>query len=229
MEFASVCGIIPGDSFSRRHPSLPQARTELVLHAPLKANLGIPGQGAQAWLLAHLWWSSRSLVAALRHCCFLFFFFYPGSNAKPLWYNPQSFPLYVSLSRIHLQCRRPRFKSWVQKISWRRKWQPTCLENPLDRGAWRAIVHGVTGVGHNLASKPPQNLWPQKGESSVTDQEPMPQRPQRAPELSPREKENASQSKHVTCQTIPRWPTSDIPSGWLIWRAVSTQPSTIHS
>ena len=32
------------------------------------------------------------------------------------------------------------------KISWRRKWQPTpvfCLENPMDRGAWWATVHGV--------------------------------------------------------------------------------------
>ena len=30
---------------------------------------------------------------------------------------------------------------------WRRKWQPTpvfCLENPMDRGSWRAIVHGIT-------------------------------------------------------------------------------------
>ena len=31
---------------------------------------------------------------------------------------------------------------------WNRKWQPTlqysCLENSLDRGAWRAIVHGIT-------------------------------------------------------------------------------------
>ena len=94
MEFASACGIIPGANFNRGHPSLPQARTEWVLHAPPKANLGIPGQGAQtasrAWFLAHLWWSSRSLVAALRHCCFLFFFLYPGYNAKPLWYNPQS-------------------------------------------------------------------------------------------------------------------------------------------
>ena len=33
---------------------------------------------------------------------------------------------------------------WVGKIPWR-KWQPTpvCLENPMDRGAWWATVHGV--------------------------------------------------------------------------------------
>ena len=45
------------------------------------------------------------------------------------------------------QYRRCRFNSWVGKIPWRRKWQPlrySCLGNPMDRGAWRAIVHGVT-------------------------------------------------------------------------------------
>ena len=31
----------------------------------------------------------------------------------------------------------------------------SCLENPMDRGAWKAIVHGVTRVGHDLATKPP--------------------------------------------------------------------------
>ena len=31
--------------------------------------------------------------------------------------------------------------------------QYPCLENPLDRGAWRATVHGVARVGHNLATK----------------------------------------------------------------------------
>ena len=32
--------------------------------------------------------------------------------------------------------------------------QYSCLENPMDRGAWWATVHGVTRVGHNLATKP---------------------------------------------------------------------------
>ena len=29
--------------------------------------------------------------------------------------------------------------------------QHSCLENPMDRGAWRATVHGVTRVGHDWA------------------------------------------------------------------------------
>ena len=38
---------------------------------------------------------------------------------------------------------RDRFDSWVGRIPWRRKWQPALgflLENPVDRGAWRATV-----------------------------------------------------------------------------------------
>ena len=33
--------------------------------------------------------------------------------------------------------------------------QYSCLGNPMDRGAWRAAVHGVARVRHNLATKPP--------------------------------------------------------------------------
>ena len=42
------------------------------------------------------------------------------------------------------QCRRP--DPWNGKIPWRRKCQPlqySCLENPMDRGVWRATVHRV--------------------------------------------------------------------------------------
>ena len=34
--------------------------------------------------------------------------------------------------------------------------QYSCLENPMDRGAWRAIVHGIARVGHDLVTKPNQ-------------------------------------------------------------------------
>ena len=33
--------------------------------------------------------------------------------------------------------------------------QYSCLENPMDRGALQATVHGVTIVGHDLVTKPP--------------------------------------------------------------------------
>ena len=41
----------------------------------------------------------------------------------------------------------PTDDSWVGKIPWRRKWQPTLVflpENPKDRRAWWAAVHRVT-------------------------------------------------------------------------------------
>ena len=33
--------------------------------------------------------------------------------------------------------------------------QYSCLENPMNRGAWKATVDGVVRVRHNLATKPP--------------------------------------------------------------------------
>ena len=33
--------------------------------------------------------------------------------------------------------------------------QYSCLENPMDREAWQATVHGVARVGNDLATKPP--------------------------------------------------------------------------
>ena len=47
------------------------------------------------------------------------------------------------------QCRRLktyRFNPWVRKIHWgghANTLQYFCLENPIDRGAWQATVHGV--------------------------------------------------------------------------------------
>ena len=60
-----------------------------------------------------------------------------------------SFPGGASGKEPTYQCRRlqrGKFGPWVWKIPWRRAWQPTqysCLENPMDTGAWRATVHGV--------------------------------------------------------------------------------------
>ena len=57
-------------------------------------------------------------------------------------------PWWLRWYRIRLQCRRPRFHLWVRKIPLKKgKSYPlhySCLENSMDRGAWQAIVHGVT-------------------------------------------------------------------------------------
>ena len=36
--------------------------------------------------------------------------------------------------------------------------QYSCLENPLDREAWQATVHGVTRVGHDWETKPHEKI-----------------------------------------------------------------------
>ena len=47
--------------------------------------------------------------------------------------------------RVHPHGRRLGFDSWVRKIPWRRKWQPTPVlpGESHDREAWLATVHGV--------------------------------------------------------------------------------------
>ena len=50
--------------------------------------------------------------------------------------------------------------SWVGKIPWRRKDNPfkySCLENPMDRGAWQAAVHRVTKSQKKLGTHSKNN------------------------------------------------------------------------
>ena len=60
------------------------------------------------------------------------------------------FPGGVSGKEAAYQCRRHErlgLDPWVGKILCGRAWQPlqySCLENPMDRGAWWAAVHRVT-------------------------------------------------------------------------------------
>ena len=46
--------------------------------------------------------------------------------------------------------------------------QYSCLEKSMDRGTWRATVHEVTRVGHDLVTKPPPQWFP-KGQTSLSD------------------------------------------------------------
>ena len=68
--------------------------------------------------------------------------------------DTEGLPRWLCGEDFNCQCRRRgrhRFRPWVRKIPWRRKWQPTlqysCLGNPLDRGAWWATVHEVVNSG----------------------------------------------------------------------------------
>ena len=37
--------------------------------------------------------------------------------------------------------------------------QYSCLGNPMDRGAWWTVVHGVTRVRYDLETEPPNMSW----------------------------------------------------------------------
>ena len=51
------------------------------------------------------------------------------------------------------------------KIVWRRKWEPTptfLLENPMDRGTWRATVHMVTENQNDWSDSACTHVYPCK-------------------------------------------------------------------
>ena len=51
-----------------------------------------------------------------------------------------------------LWCRRREFDTWVRRISWRRKWQPTPVFLPGKFHGQRSLI-GSQRVGHDLATK----------------------------------------------------------------------------
>ena len=63
--------------------------------------------------------------------------------------------------RICLSMQETWFDSWVRKIPWRRKWQPTPVFLPRKSHGQRSLVkyvHGALSVGHILASKQKQQI-----------------------------------------------------------------------
>ena len=75
-----------------------------------------------------------------------------GFPGGPVIKNPPANAEDMSLSSKEPACqsrryKRCRFDPWVWKILWRRAWELapySCLENPMNRWAWRAAVHRVT-------------------------------------------------------------------------------------
>ena len=64
--------------------------------------------------------------------------------------------LVVSWWRICLQCRRPRFDSWVGKIPWRRKWQPAPVFLPEESYGQRSLAgYSRWGRKSQAGLKPP--------------------------------------------------------------------------
>ena len=61
----------------------------------------------------------------------------------------------------NLQCRRPGLDSWLGRSPGEgigNPFQYSCLENPPDRGAWLATVHGVSKSQIRLNTNTPTSL-----------------------------------------------------------------------
>ena len=88
--------------------------------------------------------------------------FHFNSEILKLIITPIRLPWWLSWWRIRLQCRRPSPGdkgsipgSGRSPGEWNgNPLQYSCLENPMDRGAWWATVHGVARIKHDLVTKP---------------------------------------------------------------------------
>ena len=72
---------------------------------------------------------------------------YTHTHTRTHIYTTEGLPRLLSSKESACQCRRHRFNSWVMKMPWRKKQQPTPVFLPgefQDRGAWQATIHGVT-------------------------------------------------------------------------------------
>ena len=83
----------------------------------------------------------------------------------PLLETYNRFPGGASGKEPTCQCRKLKrrgFDPWVQKVPWRRARNPlqySWLENPMDRGAWLATVHGVAKDQTQLRQMSTHSEW----------------------------------------------------------------------
>ena len=52
--------------------------------------------------------------------------------------------------------------------------QYSCLEKPMDRGAWQATAHGISRVGHNLTTNATVNITESKLERKTLNYKRVP-------------------------------------------------------
>ena len=114
---------------------------------------GCPGQCGQGKSMrsSHLRWDSSVRRSHVRGSQILAF--QAGLCKKirclKVDYDSIGIPRGFSSKESAWQCRRHGLHLWVRKVPWsKKKWPPTqhfYLENSMERGAWRATVHGVPG------------------------------------------------------------------------------------
>ena len=81
---------------------------------------------------------------------------HPHTHKKKKYYKYYiipGLPWYLSWQRIHLQCRRPQFNSWVRKIPWRRDRLPTPVflgfPGGSDVGCNVGVLGSILGLGRS--------------------------------------------------------------------------------
>ena len=92
--------------------------------------------------------------------------FFPLSNGLVLLNSPLRLPPQLNGGSV---VKNPPAvqEMWVQSLGWEDPLEKgmanplhySHLGNPLDRGAWRATVHGVTRADCDLVTKPPTPNW----------------------------------------------------------------------
>ena len=121
--------------------SVPRAELKLIFSIPVfkfTGRLGVWWGGASLKLYSRhvlrMGGSESSQNAGIRHiiCSFC-------TYLLSIYYVPRGLPWWLSGKESSCQYRRHSFDPWVEKIPWRRKWQPTPVFLPgnlMDRGAW---------------------------------------------------------------------------------------------
>ena len=103
------------------------------------------------------------------NCCFLTYIQVPQETGQVVWYSHlfQNFPQFIVIHTVKVfgivKNLPPVQETWVRFLGQEdspgegngNPLQYSCLENPMDKGVWWAVVHGVARVAHGLATNPP--------------------------------------------------------------------------
>ena len=124
------------------------------------SNVGAEGKGFLGHSLLLLeWWCWVHLL--LTYCAVVssWAFWCGRGPQESFWFSfhwERVLMLFFKKKHNTHLCRRPGFDPGVGKI-WRRAWPPPPEflpgEFPMDRGAWRATVHGVARVRHDWGTE----------------------------------------------------------------------------
>ena len=97
------------------------------------------GSKNRVWRLGRLYLTSATALGYLKSCLTLLGLSFLICK-KVQGCTPQRSSLVAQTVKLCLQCGRPGFDSWVGKIPWRRKWQPTPALLPGKSHGRRSLI-----------------------------------------------------------------------------------------